>query len=1295
MSRAKVSGRFKPLDTLSRGSAHAGNGTGTYYRPRNAVEQAGLDKDYPRFTNGRAATNNSGGSHRGFGAGVSGDGFMKGRERGQPATKKRKTQPELENPDDRIELSDDDEPTQVRVTSVNGKAVKQKNQAARTQGMLGKSTTGRFETNEFRAVDDRLRTDQQKTRRKSANGNRSSQASSSRASPTAATNGYSHHDVVNLVDDDSTQELTQTQAEFKNRFSGASQELPDPKAIGDNLDNYPLRRSGQQRQSGDSVEYISTNLTGSMAPPRTARSHANPEQEQAQQRVRRLIRQEGDGAEPPVEQRPRRSIPQGNDSGVTQKYLLDKQRRRSSEQEDNSRLNETFIRDSPAPTQVANGTTNRRSRMKARSGQADGVKVKPVGESSDEDELNGPPTVGSVSPEKRRNQVADDGVAVNGARERKSSSPSDLPSTQFTKGRTVQNERASGYGRKRKRQQDEYDERREIPLANFYATSCVLTEGSITLRYDEGDKQLDVYLNGDIQVVPGQQSTVHIGRTEASTVVFHKDSSFIYIKGSSDIVGVSNGSVCLTLYDRGDISWLSNHLCEVTGNRISWKTVESAEQMHKTFVTQAKALFTAWEKRKAKDAENEKAVRLQQRSRRFTNEDEQIKYESHEPAKPSRRKGMRGEDIVDQQPQSTQRRSLEYSSRSPYFQTNNTRRSTRQSNPVKRLSPSPPSALPRWTQIHKPARWPHSVVYPSTGARRVTVDFQDLERLDEGEFLNDNVISFALRQIEENMPIEQKDRMHFFNSFFYTALTTKNGKKAFNYDAVKRWTKSKDLLACDYVVVPINIDLHWFVAIICNLPNLPRRVAGLEEEEEEQGEDGAGVKKEDGLTSSDPIQPEGAESGRNSTRNTPDNSKQMRNLSISDDETTSKTLQPGEEDGAANAPPAQKEASAESPRTDKKAASATGRTSKKRGPPSYDPDKPAIIVLDSFGIPHTAEVRYLKQYVSAEAESKRSISVAPTDIQGVNAKGIPAQSNFCDCGAYLVGYVEQFARDPRGFVTKVLERKLDEKEDFKDFDASRKREQIRDELLRLQEVQEKEHKAKKAEKKSATAKTEGRANAPAAATPKPESKPVSTAASPAKDPVETAMASATEDLQSKTKTSRASADAATTPAQAHGEGSQDNDLEFSVPRALGMDSRRAGAEAAPLHSADAEEEDEGDEMLDDPHAHPDHAYHVQDEEPNPLLDHLAQEVRSSQRTQMQERPHDSLLDGITDAAAEAPPEEEGIRQPRHRGMRRTPGPQDEVIDLGDEEDEVSAEIPDSQEQSAPKGQWRGIRTTFD
>jgi len=128
--------------------------------------------------------------------------------------------------------------------------------------------------------------------------------------------------------------------------------------------------------------------------------------------------------------------------------------------------------------------------------------------------------------------------------------------------------------------------------------------------------------------------------------------------------------------------------------------------------------------------------------------------------------------------------------------------------------------------------WSQPVVYPPTGKKRTTVDFHDLQRLDDGEFLNDNLISFYLRWAVEKSPnTEQIERkVYFFNTYFYTTLAKR--PKSIDYKSVEKWTAKDDLFSYDYVVVPVNEDAHWYIAIICNLPQIRRATVGEEEDEQ-------------------------------------------------------------------------------------------------------------------------------------------------------------------------------------------------------------------------------------------------------------------------------------------------------------------------------------------------------------------------------------------------------------------------------------------------------------------------------
>ena len=95
-----------------------------------------------------------------------------------------------------------------------------------------------------------------------------------------------------------------------------------------------------------------------------------------------------------------------------------------------------------------------------------------------------------------------------------------------------------------------------------------------------------------------------------------------------------------------------------------------------------------------------------------------------------------------------------------------------------------------------------------------------------------------------------------------------------------------------------------------------------------------------------------------------------------------------------------------------------------------------------------------------EGQDKRGMAIGRDEIRGLLAKGLPEQTNFCDCGVYLIGYIEKFLRDPDAFVRKALSRELDTNNDFAGFDPSEKRRSIREDLIAL-ELEQKETKRRK------------------------------------------------------------------------------------------------------------------------------------------------------------------------------------------------------------------------------------------
>ena len=770
-----------------------------------------------------------------------------------------------------------------------------------------------------------------------------------------------------------------------------------------------------------------------------------------------------------------RSVEQSNGtSGLFAAYGKQREQQRAK----SPKLSRIFVREEGADVQPRQKA---KDRMMERSENVS-YKVSPHGDGfSSDDALQSGNTVGSRarhgdSPQKAHPRHSPEVRVLVGSADKRTS-PSDLRPTKFTQQRSKQS--PSKKQMVQQRPQEEEDERLDsdiMPIQAFYASSCVLTHGNISLRYDPNDKHLDVYEGDQPIVMPGKKRIVSIGEAEAHTVSWSNGSNRVFIQGS--LTDVSNGRILIAFADEIGVKWIIGRLHLVTESHVITSHV-TRDRLDKVFGQQTHEL------RQLADRVRDRALVRVARSKIPTqygieqiaaaesddDDDNEIRLEANDhEQRQSMRKRMRAgdEDGYQRLPKNAHEPEV-----SPYWP-GSTRKSTRKTKPVQERAPSP--SPERWTRVNTIKRWSQPVIYPAQGARRVTVEFSDIERLDEGQFLNDNVISFALRQIEEQMAPELRDSVHFFNSFFYSSLTAKNGKKAFNYDAVKRWTKGKDLFTVPYVVVPICIDLHWFVAIICNLPNLERKLAGVEEETEPDQQDIQlhEAKQVEEIDNSVELVEEGDQESR-----TKQPTEAMHKLSLTEDV---ERPAPGDDNGGATGKPDQPyEDNVEVITTaSSRPSTATSKKSKsrKKTPPQprrYESDTPSIVTLDSFGSSHTTEIRYLKEYLKAEAEAKRSIALDREQLSGITAKGIPEQTNFCDCGVYLIGYVEEFAKDPRGFMTKALNKKLDEQADFATFNPSAKRAEIREELLKISKEQEDAHQAKKRAKRDGAQGTAGSA----------------------------------------------------------------------------------------------------------------------------------------------------------------------------------------------------------------------------
>ncbi|KAL8357326.1 hypothetical protein RB598_002256 [Gaeumannomyces tritici] len=382
------------------------------------------------------------------------------------------------------------------------------------------------------------------------------------------------------------------------------------------------------------------------------------------------------------------------------------------------------------------------------------------------------------------------------------------------------------------------------------------------------------------------------------------------------------------------------------------------------------------------------------------------------------------------------------------------------------MESSPPPLS--WTLEHH--GWDKEWRMPLT-YHRTTIHKEDVARLDDGEFLNDSIISFYINYLHNKLKETDKHaaaRFYFHNSFFYERLKPVKGK-AINYDNVKSWTSRVDLFKYDFIVVPVNENSHWWVAVICNpgklVPDEPASeievcmTKSVVESRAWARDDSEGA----GESSQDP--PEAPKKSSKDRSVPPSSSpcmspvttsvrEQMRSMSLSqqdaatptketlifiDDKPDNQVIIP---DDDAPDPPL---VASDIPCLNKKRKeSSQVRESPQAQQPTLPTGKePRVITLDSLGSAHSPACTHLKQYLCEELLDKKKQQVVMPSTFGLTAKAIPLQSNYWDCGAYLLSYIDFLMKDPDASIKAILEKRSPGWR----VDASKIRSEIRDVII--------------------------------------------------------------------------------------------------------------------------------------------------------------------------------------------------------------------------------------------------------
>ncbi|XP_013370657.1 PREDICTED: sentrin-specific protease 7 isoform X6 [Chinchilla lanigera] len=267
-----------------------------------------------------------------------------------------------------------------------------------------------------------------------------------------------------------------------------------------------------------------------------------------------------------------------------------------------------------------------------------------------------------------------------------------------------------------------------------------------------------------------------------------------------------------------------------------------------------------------------------------------------------------------------------------------------------------------WREVRPAGPVQKLIVYPPPPTKGgLGVTNEDLECLEEGEFLNDVIIDFYLKYlILEKASDELVERSHIFSSFFYKCLTRKeNNLTEDNPDLsmaqrrhkrVRTWTRHINIFNKDYIFVPVNESSHWYLAVIC--------FPWLEEAVYEDFPETISQQSQQDIKTID--------HDLHAMSTLPSNAEDSQNTEMS------------------------------------------------MSVPKKMCKRPCILILDSLKAASVQNtVQNLREYLEVEWEVKRKThrEFSKTNMVDLCPK-VPKQDNSSDCGVYLLQYVESFFKDP-------------------------------------------------------------------------------------------------------------------------------------------------------------------------------------------------------------------------------------------------------------------------------------------
>ncbi|CAL8137418.1 unnamed protein product [Orchesella dallaii] len=298
------------------------------------------------------------------------------------------------------------------------------------------------------------------------------------------------------------------------------------------------------------------------------------------------------------------------------------------------------------------------------------------------------------------------------------------------------------------------------------------------------------------------------------------------------------------------------------------------------------------------------------------------------------------------------------------------------------------------------------LLYEGKNNVKMSICPNDISCLRHSKFLNDQIIAFWLEVIQtELLNDNDKKRTFVFDSFFYSKLTEKVKKRTAEkgsmsaaerrHARVKKRTKNVDIFEKDFLIVPINENSHWFIAIICFpglqgyhdynslelLPNYKRMKSS----------------KTSGRTMIS-IQPKKESTASYSNGD-----------EAPEDEDEIESQMSTEPEDECSSPAESKIETDSNHRRNE-----TGGGLKRKSEFGQGVKHPCILIFDSYTRESRGRVfSTLREYLKIEYKTKKQGNRVydKTTMPGCMPK-VPQQPNKTDCGLYLLQYVESFFSSP-------------------------------------------------------------------------------------------------------------------------------------------------------------------------------------------------------------------------------------------------------------------------------------------